>query len=138
MRYLPPFSRENNEKIVCTPPRGKEIGAVRLRQSNAHPRLHFKKYFSIQSVALSAAVWPEFKCQIMAHRFDPVTPFEGSGWTYGGSDRKWYQSKSRPHIPVPLLYTTWAHLALFSHNNTQRGRQTDRWAQDIVGSPEIS
>ena len=42
-------------------------------------------------------------------------------------DRKWYQSKCHPHIPIRLLYTHWASLAPFGHN-TPRGRhiQTDR------------
>ena len=40
-------------------------------------------------------------------------------------DRKRCQSKSRPHIPIRLLYTLYAYLAPFGHN-TQRGRQTDR------------
>ena len=39
------------------------------------------QYLSIQSFALSAAVWPQFHCQVMAPQFDPH--FWGMfGWTY--------------------------------------------------------
>ena len=38
--------------------------------------------------------------------------------------RKWYQSKYRPHIPIPLLFTPLAYLAPISHN-TQCGRRAN-------------
>ena len=37
---------------------------------------------------------------------------------------RWYQSKCRSHSPIPLLHTSWAYIAKFSHI-IQRGRQTD-------------
>ena len=74
------------------------------------------QYLSIQSFALSVAVLPQFRCQVLTPQFDPPI----GGW-------KWYQSKSRPHVPVRPLYTL-AYLPPFGHN-TQRSRQpteTDR------------
>ena len=45
------------------------------------------------------------------------------------SGSKWYHSKCRPHIPIPLLYTlsTITHnLPPFGHNRQHTDRQTDR------------
>ena len=48
-----------------------ELESQELRQSKAHPRLPQK--LSIQNVALSAAVWPQFQCQVkLPPQFDPV------------------------------------------------------------------
>ena len=55
------------------------------------------QYISIQSFALSATVWSEFQCQIMAHQFEPLPPVWG--WC-GPDDRKWYQSKCHPHAAI--------------------------------------
>ena len=52
------------------------------------------------------------------------TPRLGVRVDLGALGRKWYQSKSHPHIPIQRLYTLYAYLAPFGHN-IQRGRQID-------------
>ena len=52
-------------------------------------------YLSIQRFALSAAVWPEFQCQIVPPLSTPV--WGGGGVSVDQEDRKWHQSKCRIH-----------------------------------------
>ena len=56
--------------------------------------------------------------KLLTPQFD-LTPHLEGGVDLG--DRRWYQSKSRFHILIWLLYT----LTPFGHS-TQRGKQTDR------------
>ena len=69
------------------------------------------QYISIQRFALSAAVWPQFQCQVMNSQFDPHL---GGRMDLGG--RKWYQSKCHSHITIRLLNTLFAYLAPLGHN----------------------
>ena len=80
------------------------------------------QYRSIQSFALSCAVWLVIQCQIMP---PPIrSPVWGVKVDVGG--RKLSKSKCRPHITIRLLCTLKAYLASFGHT-TQCGKQaTDR------------
>ena len=81
------------------------------------------QYLSIQSFAHSAAVWPEFQCQIWPLIRPPIC---GLGWTQGG--RKWYQSKCRPHIPI-CLYMHHRHILhrlATTHNISDRQSHWNR------------
>ena len=74
---------------------------------------------TIQSVAPSAAVWPEFQCHIMSQ--PKSTPFGGLRWTYG--------SKMVPietATPISIrLYKNIAYLASLGHNTQRCRRQTE-------------
>ena len=58
------------------------------------------QYLSIESVALSATVWPQVQCQVMTPNSTPIREVR-----VDLGDREWYQSKSSPDIPIRLPYT---------------------------------
>ena len=77
---------------------------------------------SIQSFALSASVWPQFKCQFMTQNSTPR-------WRVGGGHRGskiMYQAKSRPNIPIQFLYTSLSCAAWSLCTTRQTDRQTYR------------
>ena len=71
-------------------------------------------------------MWAENLHAVVLGRLSLVIPLRvGKNDGTGPPWYQWYQSQSRPHIPIRLLYTLYAYLAPFGHN-TQRGRQSDR------------
>ena len=73
---------------------------------------------------------PKYGC--LPHQFDPVPHLVV---LVGLGDWKWYQSASRPSIPIWLLYTLLVYLAPFCHN-TQCGRWQSDAAIRIGGVPD--
>ena len=90
-----------------------------LHQLKAHTRLRNTSQYKVLLYLLPFGHNSNIKYDLpIQHR-----PIFGGEVMVGLGGRKWYQSKSRPHIPNQLIYTLHAYLAPFGHN-TQRGRQT--------------
>ena len=74
-------------------------------------------YLSIQSFALSAAVWPELQCLIMYTQFDPVQLL---GWT------QWIANGANRNVDPTFLFDLCAHYRPILHRlATIHKRQTD-------------
>jgi len=94
-------------------------------QSKSHPRLPKTSQYKV----LRAAVWLQFRCQIMPHpQFDPLPRLVV---TVNLEDRNWYQCKCRP----TFLFDFYTHIRPTLHrlvtiHNTPdiqtSGRQTER------------
>ena len=101
--HLLPFGRNFKEEFCRIPNLGGFSSQRSVRGSGVvsteSPSMT-SQYFSIQSFALSATVFPQFQCQFLP---TPIRPPLGVMVDLVG--RKWYQLKCRPHVDFYSRYT---------------------------------